>query len=67
MDHPKDQPLCLVGWTPRVFVVYTVVMWLEPFGNFFLETHNLFNTAKWDAVNHLKKSKSLHDFQNGQM
>ena len=18
MDHPKDQPLCLVGWTPRV-------------------------------------------------
>ena len=21
MDHPKGQPLCLVGWTPRVWVI----------------------------------------------
>ena len=20
MDHPKDQPLCLVGWTSRVYM-----------------------------------------------
>ncbi len=22
MDHPKDQPLCLVGWTSRVYVTF---------------------------------------------
>ena len=38
MDHPKDQPLCLVDWTPRVYVcfihIYGITIGSDFLGNF---------------------------------